>query len=184
MPARITAAATRRRPGANLADARSAMLPGVDALVGLLIAVGIIGIVVPFVPGSLLVLGAILAWSIAENTPTGWTVAAIAVVAIGLATVLRLAIPARRMRDAGVPRSSILAGVALGVVGFFVVPVVGLPLGFVLGVYLVERGRLGAHAGAWDATVAAVRGIGLSVFVEVAGAMLATGAWVAGALLL
>jgi hypothetical protein len=98
--------------------------------------------------------------------------------------VLRLTIPERRMRESGVPRGSILAGVALGVVGFFLVPVVGLPLGFVLGVYLVERGRLGHHAGAWAATVAAVRGVGLSIFIEVAGAMLATGAWVAGALLL
>ncbi len=160
------------------------MLPGMDALVGLLIVVGIIGIVVPFVPGSLLVLGAIVAWSIAEDTATGWTVAAIAIIAIAVATVLRLTIPERRMRESGVPRTSILAGVALGVAGFFLVPVVGLPLGFVLGVYLVERSRLGAHAGAWDATVAAVRGIGLSIFIEVAGAMVATGAWVAGALLM
>ncbi|MGZ4268050.1 MAG: DUF456 domain-containing protein [Solirubrobacteraceae bacterium] len=154
-----------------------------DAVFGVLILVGIAGIVLPFVPGSLLVLGSILGWALVENSGTGWLVAAIAIVSIGLATILRLAIPGRRMRDAGVPRPSILAGVALGVVGFFVVPVVGLPLGFVLGVYLVERARLGAHAGAWAATVAAVKGIGLSIFIEVAGATFAAGAWVAGALL-
>jgi uncharacterized protein YqgC (DUF456 family) len=155
-----------------------------DALFGLLIVVGVIGIVVPFVPGSLLVLGAILGWSLVTNTGTGWVVAAIAIAAIGVATLLRLTIPGRRMRESGVPSSSILAGVALGVVGFFVVPVVGLGLGFVLGVYLVERGRLGTHGGAWSATVAALKGIGLSIFIEVAGAMVATGAWVAGALLM
>ena len=155
-----------------------------NALFGLLILTGIIGIVVPFVPGSLLVLGAIVGWALVENTATGWEVAAIATVAIGLATVLRLTIPERRMRESGVPRGSILAGVALGVAGFFLVPVVGLPLGFVLGVYIVERARLGHHAGAWGATVAAVRGVGLSIFIEVAGAMVAAGAWVAGALLM
>jgi uncharacterized protein YqgC (DUF456 family) len=154
-----------------------------DVFFGLLILVGIVGIVLPFVPGSLLVLGAILAWSVLESTSTGWTVAGIAVAAIGLATVLRLTIPERRLRASGVPRGSILAGVALGVVGFFLIPVVGLPLGFVAGVYLVERERLGAHAGAWAATRAAVRGIGLSIFIEVAGAMVATGAWVAAVLL-
>ncbi len=159
------------------------MLQGMNALFGLLIVVGIIGIVVPFVPGSLLVLGAILAWALAENSSTGWLVAAIALVSIGLATILRLTIPEKRMRASGVPRTSILVGFALGVVGFFVVPVVGLPLGFVLGVYLVERARVGAHAHAWAATVAAIKGIGLSIFIEVAGAMFATGAWVAGALL-
>jgi uncharacterized protein YqgC (DUF456 family) len=145
-----------------------------DALFGLLIVVGIIGIVVPFVPGSLLVLGAILGWAVVENNTTGWLVAAIALVSIGLATILRLTIPEQRMRASGVPRSSILVGFALGVVGFFVVPVVGLPLGFVLGVYLVERARVGAHAHAWAATVAAIRGIGLSIFIEVAGAMFAS----------
>lgn len=159
------------------------MLRGMNAVFGLLIVVGIIGIVVPFLPGSLLVLGAILAWALVEDSGTGWLVAAIAVVSIGLATVLRLTIPERRMRGSGVPRTSILVGFALGVVGFFVVPVVGLPLGFVLGVYLVEYARLGAHTGAWAATVAAIKGIGLSIFIEVAGAMFATGAWVAGALL-
>ena len=39
----------------------------------------------------------------------------------------------------------------LGVVGFFVVPVVGLFLGFVLGVYLAELRRVGAAA-AWPST--------------------------------
>ena len=40
-----------------------------------------------------------------------------------------------------------MIGGACGVVGFFVVPVVGLFLGFVLGVYVAERRRLGRRAG-------------------------------------
>ena len=39
----------------------------------------------------------------------------------------------------------------LGIVGFFVVPVVGLLLGFVLGVYLAELARLGGRGVAVDA---------------------------------
>ena len=45
-----------------------------------------------------------------------------------------------------------LIGALLAFVGFFVVPVVGMLLGFVLGVYLAERGRLGP-AQAWPSTV-------------------------------
>jgi NADH-quinone oxidoreductase subunit E len=47
----------------------------------------------------------------------------------------------------------------LGIVGFFVVPVVGLLLGFVLGVYLAELARLGRNRSGHDAsTPHSVRG--------------------------
>ena len=68
---------------------------------------------------------------------------------------------------------------ALGVVGFFVVPVVGLFLGFVLGVYLAERRRLGA-AGAWPSTKASLRAVGLSILIELVAGVLAAGTWVVG----
>ena len=45
-----------------------------------------------------------------------------------------------------------MLGGVLGVVGFFVIPVIGLPLGFVLGVYLSELSRVGVDR-AWPATV-------------------------------
>ena len=55
------------------------------------------------------------------------------------------------LRSKGVPSSSLVVGGVLGVVGFFVVPVIGLPLGFVLGIYLAELQRVG-RAQAWPAT--------------------------------
>ena len=61
---------------------------------------------------------------------------------------------------------------ALGVVGFFVVPVVGLFVGFVLGVYLAERRRVGGAA-AWPSTKEALRAVGLSILIELAAGVLA-----------
>jgi hypothetical protein len=49
----------------------------------------------------------------------------------------------------------------------------------VLGVYLAELAR-GDQRAAWSSTVAAVKGVALSVGVELCGALLATAAWVAG----
>ena len=46
-----------------------------------------------------------------------------------------------------------LAGALLGIVGFFVIPVVGLVIGFVVGVYLAEWYRLRDVARAWRATI-------------------------------
>jgi len=51
-------------------------------------------------------------------------------------------------------------------------------LGFVLGVYLAERFRLGADHGAWASTRHAVRAVGLSILIELSAATLAAGIWV------
>jgi uncharacterized protein len=90
---------------------------------------------------------------------------------------VKYVIPDRRLRAAGVPRRSIVIGGLLGVLGFFVIPVVGLVIGFLGGVYLAERRRLGGHAAAWQSTVLAVRAAGLAVMVELAGALVAALAW-------
>jgi hypothetical protein len=54
--------------------------------------------------------------------------------------------------------------------------VVGLFLGFVLGVYLAELQRLGGED-AWPSTKHALRAVGLSVLIELSAAMLAAGTW-------
>jgi hypothetical protein len=65
------------------------------------------------------------------------------------------------------------------VVGFFVIPVIGLFIGFVLGVYLAEYRRLGATA-AWPSTTHALKAVGLSILIELAAGVVATFIWIAG----
>ncbi len=146
-------------------------------VVGLVIAVGIAGVVVPVLPGAVLAWAAIVVWALAEGDATAWVVLAVATVAIGAAQVVKVLVPGRRLREAGVPRASILAGVVLAVAGFFLVPVIGLFLGFPLGVYLQERRRLGAHDPAWRSTTQALRAMGLSIAIELAATLVAAGAW-------
>ncbi|MBX5486442.1 MAG: DUF456 domain-containing protein, partial [Mycolicibacterium hassiacum] len=105
-------------------------------LVALAIAVGVVGIVVPVLPGSLLVLAAIAVWAVVEGGTTAWVTLAVAAVLLGAAVLIKYLWPARRMRAADVRTLSIVAGAVLGIVGFFVIPVLGLVVGFVLGVYL------------------------------------------------
>lgn len=146
-------------------------------LVGLAIATGIVGIVVPILPGALLVWAAIVVWGIAVGTTEAWIVVAVATLLIAVAQVVKYLVPHRRLRDAGVPRQSMIVGLVLAVAGFFLIPVVGLFLGFPLGVYLEERRRLRAHAPAWASTKHALQAIGLSILIELTATMLATGAW-------
>lgn len=151
-------------------------------LVALAIAVGIVGVVVPVLPGALLAWAAIVVWALAVGSTTAWVVLAIATLSVGLAQVVKVLVPGRRLRDAGVPRASILAGVVLAVVGFFIIPVVGLFIGFPVGVYLQERRRLSEHEPAWRSTQEALRAIGLSIAIELAATLVATAAWLVAVL--
>jgi uncharacterized protein YqgC (DUF456 family) len=157
-------------------------MSGVEVLVALAIAIGVVGVVVPLLPGSLLVLGAILVWTISVGGGTAWTVFAVAAVVIGLGVIVKYAVPGRRLKEVGIPGSTMALGAVLGVVGFFVIPVVGLPVGFVLGVYLAELSRVGGPA-AWPATVHALKAVGLSMLIEFTASLLAAAVWVTGVVL-
>jgi uncharacterized protein YqgC (DUF456 family) len=151
-------------------------------IVGLAIAVGIVGVVLPVLPGALLAWAAIAVWALSVGSATAWVVLAIATLSIGLAQVVKILVPGRRLRDAGVPRASMLVGVLLALVGFFLVPIIGLFIGFPLGVYLQERRRLGQHEPAWRSTNEALRAMGLSIAIELAATSVATGAWLVAVL--
>ena len=148
--------------------------------VALAIAVGIIGIVVPLLPGTLLVFGAIAVWAVVENNVTGWVTLGVVTALLGGATLIKYTWPVKRMRANDVRTLSLAAGAVLGIIGFFVIPVIGLLIGFVLGVYTAELSTRGDQRTAWVSTKHAVKGVALSMGVELAGALFATVAWVFG----
>ncbi|GAA1770428.1 DUF456 domain-containing protein [Nocardioides hankookensis] len=148
-------------------------------IAALLVAVGLVGILVPILPGSMLVVAGVLVWAWAEGGATAWTVFVVATALVVVGAVVKYVVPGRRLQVAGIPASTQWVGVALGVVGFFVVPVVGLFLGFVLGVYLAELVRVGS-AEAWPSTVHSLKAVGLSILVELLAALAATLVWIGG----
>lgn len=150
-----------------------------EVLVALAIAVGLVGILVPVLPGSILVLGALLVWAWNIGGGTAWAVFAVAAVILVAGGVVKYLVPNRRLKEAGVPASTQWIGAGVGIVGFFVVPVIGLFIGFVLGVYLAEYRRLGGSA-AWPSTKHALRAVGLSILIELAAGVAATFVWIAG----
>jgi uncharacterized protein YqgC (DUF456 family) len=152
----------------------------IELIVGVAILVGIVGIVVPVLPGSILILAAVLVWSVEAGTRTGWLVFASVTALLVAGAVVKYLVPGRNLRTSGVPRRSLLSGAALGIVGFFVIPVIGLLVGFVAGIYAAERARLGPGR-AWPSTKAALRAVGLSMLIELAAGLLAAAVWLAGA---
>lgn len=153
-----------------------------DLLFLLAAAIGLIGVIIPLVPGSLLILATVLVWAVIVGETTGWVVLGVVVALLGLGLVLKYAVPGRHLQRSGVPTRSLLAGGVLALVGFFVVPVVGLPLGFVLGIYLAEVQRLGS-TDARGSTWTALKAIGLAMVIEFLAGLLATAALFTGAVL-
>ncbi len=150
-------------------------------LVALVIAIGLVGIVLPVLPGGgFLVFAAIAVWAVVEHTAVAWVTLGVAAVFFVTAEVIKYVWPVRRMRAAEVGIWSLVAGGVLGLIGFFVIPVIGLVIGFVAGVYLAELSARRDYRRAWTSTVHALKGVALSVGVELTGALLATIAWVTG----
>jgi uncharacterized protein YqgC (DUF456 family) len=147
-------------------------------LAAVLVVVGIVGIVLPILPGLVLVAAGVGVWAIARADIVAWTVLGIVVAILLVGTVVKYLVPGRRLRDSGVPGRTIAAGAVLGVVGFFVIPVVGLFVGFVLGIYLAELARLGGHEAAWPSTRRALAAVGWSIVIEMATGLLAAAVWV------
>jgi len=135
---------------------------------------------VPLLPGTLLVLGAIAVWAVVEQNVAAWVTLGVVAALLAASTLIKYLWPVRRMRAADVSTRSLAAGAVLGIIGFFVIPVLGLVIGFVLGVYLAELVNRRDHRVAWTSTVHALKGVALSVGVALCGALLATTAWVVG----
>jgi len=159
------------------------MSVGGIVLVALAIAIGLVGLVLPFLPGTLLIYAAIAVWAFMVRGTVAWVVLGVVTVVLGASLLVKYLWPARRMRAADVSGRTLAAGALAGVIGFFVIPVVGLVVGFVAGVYLAELAHRRDNKRAWASTVHAVKGVALSMGVELAGGLLATAAWVIGLLL-
>ena len=151
-----------------------------DLLAGAAIAVGLVGILLPVLPGTLLIAAAVVLWAFEVGQTTGWVVTGLALGLLAVGTLVKYLLPGRHLKSQGIPNRTLLLGGLLGIVGFFVVPVVGLPLGFVLGVYLSEGERLGFDA-AWPATRVTIKAVGASILIELAAGLLAAMVWLVGA---
>lgn len=154
----------------------------VEIAVAIAIAAGLAGMIVPVLPGAVLIAAAILVWALEVGGSTAWIVFGVALALLVLGSVVKFLVPGRRLQAAGVPNRSLWAGAGLGVVGFFVIPVVGIFVGFVLGIYLAEWQRVGRDA-AWPSTKHALKATGLSILIELVAGVLAAAAWAVGVVL-
>ncbi|ATG53836.1 hypothetical protein CFK41_02845 [Brachybacterium ginsengisoli] len=146
----------------------------VTVVVGLAYVVGLTGIVVPVLPGTVTLVIATLVWAILIGGWTGWVAFAIVLVlgAIGMTTSYVLT--GRRLQAAEVPMWPVYVGIASGIVGIFVIPFLGLPIGFLIGLYVSEAVRQKDWTKGFTSAWIAMKALGLGILIEFSLAMLST----------
>jgi uncharacterized protein len=148
-------------------------------LVALVMAVGLIGTVLPFVPGLPLIWGAALVYGLIEGFGITGLVAMAAITVVAIAGMAaKIVLPQRRATTSGAPKSTLLVGSIAGIIGFFVIPIVGLPVGAVAGVYLAEYWRTADPGTAWRSTKQVILGFGLGALFEMSAGIVMIVSWV------
>jgi uncharacterized protein len=149
-------------------------------LLAAVMAVGLFGTVVPLLPGLSLIWTAALAYGlIGDFGSAGWIAMTAITLFLAAGTVAKFVLPQRRVAAGGAPRSTLMVGAAAGLVGFFALPVVGLPVGAVLGVLAAEYRRTKDWSPAWRSTKHVIVGFGLGALVELGAGVAMIGCWVA-----
>jgi uncharacterized protein YqgC (DUF456 family) len=145
------------------------MSPWLEVVVLLAMLVGLVGLVVPVMPGLIVMWLAALVWVVLDG---GGAVRWGAFVGITLLTVLGTVaatwLSGRRASGAGAPWWVLAVGILGMVVGFFAIPVLGLVVGGVGAIWLAELIRLRDPKSAWDTTWAAIQGYGVGTGIQLA----------------
>lgn len=139
----------------------------------LLIALGIIGIVYPILPGSLSALAGILLWSFTVQAAEGWWTLGLAGSCVLAGMGAQAVLTGRTMKKRQIPNRSILWGIVGAVIGMFLIPVLGLFIGFALALLVSEATRHGDLPQATSNTLAALKSMGIGIVVELACALTA-----------
>lgn len=135
-----------------------------------LILTGLVGIVVPVLPGTLAVAVGLILWAGYAGDLMTWTMAGIGLLVLTIGQVAMYLIAGKRMKRDGVRNRSLLCGAVGAIIGMITIPVVGVLVGFVGGVFVAEWLTHRNWQPTWKATVAALKAAGLSMLIELGAA--------------
>jgi len=152
----------------------------VTIVAGLLLAVAAVGMVYPGLPGSGLAIVTLLAWAWIMGSSAAWTAAVIGSLLVGIGWSASAVLTGRKLRQHQIPTRSIAVATASAVVGMFVIPVVGVFVGFGCGLLVSEYVRRRDFRSALSSSVETLKATGIGVLVEFGMVCLAGSVWMIG----
>ena len=148
----------------------------------MVMAVGLVGVLVPVLPGLMLIWSVALVYGLIVGFgPAGLSAMVVLSLIVVVSVIKSVVLPRRAAAGAGASGWSQFGAVAGGVIGFFLVPVIGLVLGALAGLVATEYSLKGNWEDAWSATKATAKGFGISALIDLVLGVLMIGAWAAWA---
>lgn len=134
--------------------------------------IGIIGIIVPILPGMLLVWLTLLgyAWVTDFEIIKVWMLVILTMVALVTGTA-SIWLPYLGAKSLGAAKRSAFLGFIGGVIGTFIMPLVGTVIGYAVGIIIGELHKHRDLRVALKRSIGGVAGWGISTVVELAGAL-------------
>lgn len=153
-----------------------AVTPEIAAVFALLLAaIGVAGVVVPVLPGSLTVGAGLLVWALFGGSSWGWVTFGGGAVMLAVGATASWVLTGRSLRRREIPQWPVVVGVVAGIAGMFLLPALGFVVGFVVGVLASEVARLRDLRAAWETSWAMIKAVGIGMLVELGCAATASG---------
>jgi len=154
-----------------------------SVLAAIVMVVGLFGLLIPIVPGLLLIWFTALVYGFLVGFgAVGLAVMTILTVLVVISFVSGVVVPRNQAVASGASKSAQLGGLIGAVIGFFVIPVIGLIIGALVGVLMVEMAAKGNWPDAWVATKGVARGFAKSTLIDLLLGVVMITVWSAWAL--
>ncbi|MEM7272991.1 MAG: DUF456 domain-containing protein [Actinomycetota bacterium] len=147
-------------------------------LAAVLMVIGLCGVVVPILPGLVLMWVVALVYGLLVGFDAiGIVVMVVATILVAASLISSVLIPRRAAAEGGASGWAQVGGIVGAVIGFFVIPVVGIIVGALIGLLVVEAALTGDWGEAWVATKATAKGFGISALVDLGLGLVLLAAW-------
>jgi len=138
-----------------------------ELLIGLAMAIGLLGILIPIAPGIILVWLAGLAWALLDGGGLiRWSLFALMTLLMVGALVATVRIPTKSAGHLDAPRGTLWLAAIFAVIGFFAIPVAGVLIGFSAGVLLSHLLATNDIHKSFDAMWATLRAFSKSALIQ------------------
>lgn len=154
----------------------------ITVLAGVLLVVAAVGTIYPILPGSLIAIVTLLLWAWAMGSWPAWVAAVLGALICVVGWSASAVLTGRKLKQLEVPRWSILVAVVGGVAGMFLIPVVGIFVGFAAGLLASEAVRHRDVGHALRYSLQTLKAMGTGVLIEFLLVCLAASVWSAGVL--
>ena len=153
-----------RHPALTTLERMDPALLGAIAIV--VAVVGLCGVIVPVLPGTLLVGVGLAVWTLGHRSPLDWVLLAGGAAILIIGSLTGALLTKRHLERRDIPRWPVVVGLVAGIAGMVLLPGPGLLVGFVAGLFLAELVRVHRPRAALATSWVAIRSVGLGMLIE------------------